>query len=162
LGYGRVAAGTEFVELSFRPGVTAEDARSTIVRRQQEDHDGESEEEKKQEGQKGQEGSSGEEDREEEGGQEVRKEDSEKVCKEICEEGRTEEGRQEDSKEGCGEEGGAQEGREESSTEEGEGSFRAEAGSAGAGSRACRRDKLGDAFVFCGTDAGRGPKLGQG
>ncbi|MBB4370065.1 hypothetical protein GGD63_002858 [Bradyrhizobium sp. cir1] len=155
-----------FQSLNFPPEVTTEGARSTIVRRQQEDHDGESEEEEKQEGQKGQEGCSGEEDREEgdeeEGSQEVREE----ICQEICEEGRPEEGCQEGSKEGGGQEGCTEEGRQEdckeSGTEEGEGSSRAEAVSAGGspGSRACRRDKLGDAFVFCGTDAGRGAGLG--
>ncbi|MDT4739271.1 hypothetical protein [Bradyrhizobium sp. WYCCWR 12699] len=153
--------------------MTTEDARSTIVRRQQEDHDGESEEEEKQDGQKGQEGCSGEENRKE-GSQEVREEVCQKICQEICqeiEEGCPQEGWEEGRQDGSEEVG--QEGREESrqagcteegGTEEGEGSSRAEAVStaacSGSRARAGSRDKLGDAFVFCGSGAGRGAELG--
>jgi hypothetical protein len=159
LGYGRGAAGIEHVELRFRPEVTVEGARSTIVRRQQEDHDGESEEEEKQEGQKGQEGRSGKENLEE-GSQEVREEVRQEIYEEVCQKGCAQEGCEDIGQEGS-QEGRAEEGREEGGTEEGEGSSCAEAVSAGGGSGARRRDKLGDAFVFCGNHAGRRAGVGS-
>ncbi|UPK34822.1 hypothetical protein IVB18_43640 [Bradyrhizobium sp. 186] len=163
MGYGRVAAGIEFVELSFRPEVTAEHARSTIGWRQQEDHDGESEEEEKQEGKKGQEGCSGEEeDRKEDRQEEVGEEDREKVRQEVCEEigqeGRTEEGRQE----GCSEEG-CKEGREKSRAQEERGqeepgqaktSARSD-GSADSRGFDCTGNELGYAFARRGLGSGR-------
>ncbi|MBR0776247.1 hypothetical protein JQ625_15525 [Bradyrhizobium diazoefficiens] len=152
MGYGRFAAGIDLVALSFPPGVTAEGARSTIVRRQQEDHDGESEEEKKQEGQKGQEGRSGEEGFEEEGcqedreevGQENSQEISQEIGKEIGQEGRPEES---GSQEGRSEKGSSQEGCKEGGAQEerGQGDASSSGGSAAARARARCGDELGDA-----------------